>query len=92
MNLARHPRIRQSSLNRLWVWAVVAQGGRILAGLQPYEGNILFAFAVSGQALALMQQHGPRVWPLSLGLVLAWLPFSDGSYGLAGIMMLLCGC
>ncbi|MDL4454906.1 type-F conjugative transfer system pilin acetylase TraX [Klebsiella michiganensis] len=92
MNLARHPRIRQSSLNRLWVWAVVAQVGWILAGLQPYEGNILFAFAVSGQSLALMQQHGPRVWPLSLGLVLAWLPFSDGSYGLAGIMMLLLAC
>lgn len=92
MNLSRHERIRQSSVNRLWTWAVAAQGGWVLAGMQPYEGNILFAFAVSGQALALMQQYGPRVWPLSLGLVLAWLPFSDGSYGLAGIMMLLLAC
>lgn len=40
-------------------------------------GNILFAFAVSGQA------HGPQVWPLSLMLVLVWLPFQEGSYGLA---------
>ncbi|MGU7875715.1 TraX family protein, partial [Escherichia coli] len=78
MNLARHPLIQQRALNRLWIWAGVAQGGWILAGLRPDLGNILFAFVVSGQALALMQQHGPRAWPLSLMLVLAWLPFSAG--------------
>ncbi len=92
MNLARHPTVRQRSLNRLWLWAVVAQGGWILAGLRPDAGNILFAFAVSGQALRLMQKHGPRVWPLSLMLVLVWLPFSAGSYGLAGVLMLLLAC
>ncbi|CAK9887069.1 MAG: hypothetical protein XXXJIFNMEKO3_LKCDNKCA_00017 (plasmid) [Candidatus Erwinia impunctatus] len=80
------------ALNRLWIWAGVAQGGWILAGLRPDLGNILFAFAVSGQALALMQRHGPRIWPLSLMLVLAWLPFSGGSYGPAGVMMLLLAC
>jgi type-F conjugative transfer system pilin acetylase TraX len=61
-------------------------------GLRPDLGNILFAFAVSGQALALMQRHGPRTWPLSLMLVLAWLPFSAGSYGLAGVVMLMLAC
>ncbi len=66
MNLARHPRIQQRALNRLWGWAVVAQGGWILAGL--------------------------RAWPLSLMLVLAWLPFSAGSYGLAGVVMLMLAC
>jgi hypothetical protein len=76
MNLARHPQIQQRALNRLWIWAGVAQGGWILARLRPDLGNILFAFAVSGQALAMMQRHGPRTWPLSLMLVLAWLPFS----------------
>ncbi len=55
MNLARHPQIQQRALNRLWIWAGVAQGGWILAGLRPDLGNILFAFAVSGQALAMMQ-------------------------------------
>jgi len=89
MNLARYPCIRQRSLNRLWGWAVVAQGGWILAGLRPDMGNILFAFAFTGQAVKLIQTHGPSVWPLSLALVLGWLPFSDGSYGLAGVMMLL---
>lgn len=92
MNVARRPHIQQRALNRLWIWAGVAQGGWILAGLRPDLGNILFAFAVSGQALALMQRHGPRVWPLSLMLVLAWLPFSGGSYGPAGVMMLLLAC
>ncbi|EBD0681454.1 type-F conjugative transfer system pilin acetylase TraX [Salmonella enterica] len=92
MNLARHPRIQQRVLNRLWGWAVVAQGGWILSGLRPDLGNILFAFAVCGQALALMQRHGPRAWPLSLMLVLAWLPFSAGSYGLAGVVMLMLAC
>nr|WP_281041264.1 TraX family protein [Serratia marcescens] len=32
MNLARHPQIQQRALNRLWIWAGVAQGGWILAG------------------------------------------------------------
>lgn len=92
MNLARRPAVRQRSLNRLWLWAVVAQGGWILAGLRPDAGNILFAFAVSGQALRLMQAHGPQAWPLSLMLVLVWLPFSGASYGIAGVMMLLLAC
>lgn len=60
----------------------MAQGGWILAGLLPDLGNILFAFAVSGQALALMQRHGPRVWPLSLMLVLARLPLSEAAMAL----------
>ncbi|EJK1259060.1 type-F conjugative transfer system pilin acetylase TraX [Salmonella enterica] len=92
MNLARHGRIRQGALNRLWLWAAVAQVGWVLAGLRADMGNILFAFAVSGQGLALMQRHGPRAWPLSLMLILCWLPFSGGSYGLAGVMMLLLAC
>ncbi|MEZ2578064.1 type-F conjugative transfer system pilin acetylase TraX [Buttiauxella ferragutiae] len=89
MNLAKHPRIRQASLNQLWIWAVVAQGGWSLAGLRPDEGNILFAFAVAGQALWLIQQRGPDARPLSLMLILAWLPFSGASFGFPGVMMLL---
>jgi len=89
MNLARHPQIRQASLNRLWVWAAVAQAGWVLAGLRSDNGNILFAFAVSGQALLLMQQYGSKAWPLSLMMVLAWLPFSGGSFSLPGVLMLL---
>lgn len=89
MNLAKRPRIRQSSLNRLWGWAIVAQVGWLLGGLRADEGNILFAFAVSGQALWLMQHHGSTMWPLSLMLVLVWLPFSGASFGLPGVSMLM---
>jgi hypothetical protein len=64
MNLARHPQIQRAPEPALDMGGV-AQGGWILAGLRPDLGNILFAFAVSGQALALMQRHGPRAWPLS---------------------------
>lgn len=89
MNMAKRPRIRQSSLNRLWGWAIVAQLGWAMGGLRADEGNILFAFAVSGQALWLMQHHGSKMWPFSLMLVLVWLPFSGGSFGLPGVMTLM---
>lgn len=84
MKLARHPYIQQRALNRLWIWAGVAQGGWIQAGLRPDLGNILFAFAVSGQALVLMQRHGSRAWPLSLMLVLAGCRFRREATGWRG--------
>lgn len=51
MNLARHADIRQSQLNSLWGWALVAQVSFMLIGYPWYTGNILFVFAVTGQAL-----------------------------------------
>lgn len=89
MNLARAPYIRQQSINRLWIWAAIAQIAWILAGLRPDSGNILFSFAISGQSLALIQKYGPKAWPLSLILILMWIPYSEGSYGVAGIVLLL---
>ena len=56
MNLARHAEIRQSQLNSLWVWALVAQVSFMLIGYPWYTGNILFAFAVTGQALRWVSQ------------------------------------
>lgn len=50
-NLMRHPALRQDSLNHLWVWALFAQLGYALAGFPWWQGNILFAFAVAGQAI-----------------------------------------
>ena len=32
MNLARYHDIRQSQLNQLWCWALIAQGSFILVG------------------------------------------------------------
>lgn len=87
-NLMRHPALRQESLNHLWVWAVFAQLGYALAGFPWWQGNILFAFAVAGQAIRWCEMKS-RLW-VSLGLLLValWLPFAQTSYGLAGIMML----
>lgn len=56
MNLARHAEIRQSQLNSLWGWALVAQVSFMLIGYPWYTGNILFAFAVTGQVLRWVSQ------------------------------------
>ncbi len=67
MNLARHAEIRQSQLNSLWGWALVAQVSFMLIGYPWYTGNILFAFAVTGQRPAVGQPavlvlHPPGGW------------------------------
>ncbi|EPZ0296540.1 type-F conjugative transfer system pilin acetylase TraX, partial [Escherichia coli] len=64
LNLSRHAHIRQSAINRLWGWAVVAQFGYFLAGYPWYEGNILFAFAVAAQMLKWCEYHS-LVWSVS---------------------------
>ncbi len=51
LNLSRHAHIRQSAINRLWGWGIIAQFAYYLAGFPWYEGNILFAFAVAAQVL-----------------------------------------
>ncbi|EOM2745031.1 type-F conjugative transfer system pilin acetylase TraX, partial [Escherichia coli] len=42
LNLSRHAHIRQSAINRLWGWGIIAQFAYYLAGFPWYEGNILF--------------------------------------------------
>lgn len=88
MNLARHHDIRQSQLNQLWCWALIAQGSFILVGYPWYMGNILFAFAVTGQALRWFCQPSWSYTLPAIGLLVAWIPLSAGSYGMAGVGML----
>lgn len=87
-NLMRHPVLRQATLNHLWVWALFAQLGYALAGFPWWQGNILFAFAVAGQAIRGCEMKSRLSVSLGLLLVALWLPFAQTSYGLAGIMML----
>ena len=87
-NLMRHPTLRQASLNHLWVWALFAQLGYALAGFPWWQGNILFAFAVAGQAIRWCEMKSRLSVSLGVLLVVLWLPFAQSSYGLAGIMML----
>ncbi|WP_200780731.1 type-F conjugative transfer system pilin acetylase TraX [Klebsiella oxytoca] len=88
MNLARHAEIRQSQLNSLWGWALVAQVPFMLIGYPWYAGNILFAFAVTGQALRWFSLPFWRYTLASMTIVAVWIPFSCGSYGMAGVAML----
>lgn len=87
-NLMRHPALRQDSLNHLWVWALFAQLGYALAGFPWWQGNILFAFAVAGQAIRWCEMKSRLSILLGLLLVALWLPFAQSSYGLAGVIML----
>ncbi|TGN40803.1 type-F conjugative transfer system pilin acetylase TraX [Klebsiella oxytoca] len=88
MNLARHGEIRQSQLNSLWGWALVAQVPFMLIGYPWYTGNILFVFAVTGQALRWFGQPFWRYTFAAMAIVAVWIPFSCGSYGMAGVAML----
>ena len=51
-------------------------------------GNILFAFAVTGQVLRWVSQPSWYYTLPAVGLLVAWIPLSTGSYGMAGVGML----
>ena len=91
-NLSRHP-VSQTSLNRLWLWAIAAQPVYWLAlkgnGAAIFDLNILFAFAVAGQWVKGTQSSSLWSVLLAVALFLGYLPLSSLSYGLAGIVMLL---
>lgn len=53
-----------------------------------YTGNILFAFAVTGQVLRWVSQPSWYYTLLAAGLLVTWIPLSTGSYGMAGVGML----
>lgn len=89
LNLSRHTHIRQSAINRLWGWAVIAQSGYFLAGFPWYEGNILFAFAVAAQVLKWCEQRSSFCTVAALLLLTAWIPLSGTSYGIAGLLLLV---
>ncbi|VCV94582.1 hypothetical protein BANRA_05270 [Klebsiella pneumoniae] len=72
MNLARHAEIRQSQLNSLWGWALVASV--VYAGYPWYSGNILFAFAVTGQVLRWVSQPSRYYTLPAAGLLVIWIP------------------
>ncbi|HDI3023660.1 MULTISPECIES: conjugal transfer pilus acetylase TraX [Cronobacter] len=88
MNLSRHAHIRQSAINRLWGWGIIAQFAYYLAGFPWYEGNILFAFAVAAQVLTWCETRSLWCSAGTMLLLAVWLPFSGTSYGIAGLLML----
>ena len=90
-NLARHA-LSQSSLNRLWLMALLAQPGYWLAfreaGLMWWQLNILFTFAVVIQAARFLQGVTARNGVAAVAALMAYLPLSTASYGIPGLVML----
>lgn len=91
-NIARRP-VTQTSLNRLWLMALLAQPGFWLAfrhtGTEWWQVNILFTFAVMGQAVCFMQRPSHRTAFFSLLALGAYIPVSGASYGLRGLLLLM---
>lgn len=82
----------QSSVNRLWLMAVVAQPFYWLAlreaGMLWWQLNILFTFAVVLQGAVVITRVPLPGWIAWGGLLSLYLPLSGTSYGLAGVVML----
>lgn len=89
LNLSRHEHIPKSAVNRLWGWAVIAQFAYYVAGLPWYQGNILFAFAVAAQVLKWCETRSLFRSLMAVILVAAWLPLSQTSYGIQGLLLLV---
>ncbi|HHE0256808.1 TPA: type-F conjugative transfer system pilin acetylase TraX [Yersinia enterocolitica] len=90
-NLASH-RLRQSSLNRLWLMALLAQPGFWLAfqvaGMQWWQLNILFSFAAVMQVVVFLQNTTLITGLAAFAALVLYLPLSSASYGPAGLLML----
>ena len=90
-NMAGHA-LRQSSVNRLWLMALLAQPGYWLAfreaGLMWWQLNILFTFAVVMQAVRFLQAVTPGRGAAAFVALAGYVPLSTASYGVAGLLML----
>ncbi|MFJ7174657.1 type-F conjugative transfer system pilin acetylase TraX [Citrobacter freundii] len=83
---------RQSTLNRLWLMALLAQPAFWLAfrgaGNQWWQLNILFCFALVLQLCQFLQNPSAVKGFLSGVCVVFYLPLSTASYGWAGLVMI----
>ncbi|EAW2451553.1 type-F conjugative transfer system pilin acetylase TraX [Salmonella enterica subsp. diarizonae] len=84
--------IRQRSLNRLWLMAILAQPGYWLAfrdaGLIWWQLNILFTFAVVMQMVRFLQTTTVLSGLAAFAALVGYLPLSSASYGIPGLLML----
>ncbi|MBV7133727.1 type-F conjugative transfer system pilin acetylase TraX [Escherichia coli] len=84
--------LRQHSLNRLWLMALLAQPGYWLAfrdvGLAWWKLNILFTFAVVMQVALFLQSATARNGVAAFTALMGYIPFSSASYCIPGLLML----
>lgn len=85
--------VTQKSLNRFWLLALLAQPGFWLTfrhtGVEWWQVNILFTFAIMGQVVRFMQASTPGTALFSLLALAVYLPASGASYGLRGLFLLM---
>lgn len=91
-NVASHP-VSLASLQKTWVWALLAQPVFFLAlqstGQAWYQLNILFLFAVSGLVMYALDRQTWSPILLAALSVSCWVPLSAASYGLRGILLMV---
>lgn len=84
--------VRQRSLNRLWLMALLAQPGYWLAfreaGLVWWQLNILFTFAVVMQMVRFLQAATALNGVAAFAALVGYTPLSSASYGISGLLML----
>ncbi|EBN6737126.1 type-F conjugative transfer system pilin acetylase TraX [Salmonella enterica] len=84
--------LRQHSLNRLWLMALLAQPGYWLAfrdaGLMWWQLNILFAFAIVMQVARFLQAATVLNGVAAFTVLVGYLPLSSASYSIPGLLML----
>jgi type-F conjugative transfer system pilin acetylase TraX len=84
--------LRQHSLNRLWLMALLAQPGYWVAfreaGLMWWQLNILFTFAVVMQVALFLQSATACNGVAAFTALMGYIPFSSASYGIPGLLML----
>lgn len=84
--------LRQRSLNRLWLMALLAQPGYWLAfrdaGLVWWQLNILFTFAVVMQVTRFLLAATALNGVVAFAALAGYLPLSSASYGIPGLLML----
>lgn len=84
--------LRQHSLNRLWLMALLAQPGYWLAfkdaRLMWWQLNILFAFAVIMQMTCFLLAATALNGVAAFTALLGYLPLSSACYGIPGLLML----
>lgn len=83
--------LRQHSLNRLWLMALLAQPGYWLAfreaGLMWWQLNILFAFAVVMQVTRFLQAATVLNGVAAFTALVGYLPLGSASYSIPGLLM-----
>ena len=85
--------LRQSSLNKLWLMAILAQPAFWFAlnraGVAWYQLNILFCFAAVMQGVRFVDGPAWRTALAALAAMLLYLPLSGASYGLRGVVLIV---